>query len=77
MVVAGAIMVMDAASVTHQSPDTDVSDEDAEVSEVYLYSAKLLSAGRTRVGVCMCVHGYLCVSVYAHAQQEVSVSQAN
>lgn len=53
-------MKMDAASVSHQSSDTDVSDEDAEIFEVHLNSAKLLSAGRTCVGVCMCVHVYLC-----------------
>lgn len=53
-------MVMDAASVSRQSPDTDVSDGDAEIFEVHLNSAKLLSAGRTCVGVCMCVHVYLC-----------------
>lgn len=68
-------MVMDAACVSHQSPDTDVSNEDAEIFEVHLNSAKLLSAGRTCVGVCMCVHVYLCDSVYAQRQQEISVCQ--
>lgn len=69
-------MVMDAAAVSHQSPDTDVSDEDAEIFEVCLNSAKLLSAGRTRVGVCMCVHVYLCDTMYSETQQEVAVCQA-
>lgn len=52
-------MVMDAAPVSHQSLDTDVSAEDSEIFEVCLNSAKLLSVGRTCVGVCMCVHVYL------------------
>ena len=52
-------MVMDAAPVSHQSPDTDVSDEDAEIFEVHLHSAKLLSARRTCVGVRMCVSVFI------------------
>lgn len=68
--------VMDASFVSHQSPDTDVSDEDAEVFEVHSNSAKLLSACRICVGVCMCVHVYLCDTVYAQTQQEIAVCQA-
>lgn len=60
------MIVMDAASVTHRSPDTDVSDAEAETFEVHLNSAKLLSVGRTHVGVCR----------YAHTRQEVAVCQA-
>lgn len=57
VVVAGGMTVMDAARVSHKSPDTDVSNEDAEIFEVHLNSAKLLSPGRTCVGVhvCTCV----------------------
>lgn len=69
-------MVIDAVSVSDQSPDTDVSHEDAEIFEVYLNSAKLLFAGRTFVGLCMCVHRYLCDMVYTLMQQEVAVCQA-
>lgn len=69
------MMVMDAAPVTHQSPDTDVSDEGAAISEVHSNSAKLLSASRTCVGGCMCVHVYLCDTVYALTQREVAVCQ--
>lgn len=61
-------------SVSHQSLDTDVSD--AEILEVQLNSAKLLSAGRTRVGVCTYVHVYLCDTVCALMRQEVAVCQA-
>lgn len=68
--------VMDATRVSHQSPDTDVSNEDAEIFEVRLNSAKLLSAGRTCVGVCMHVHVYLCDTLYTQKQQEVFVCQA-
>lgn len=47
--------MMDATSVSHHSPDTDVSDEDA-LFEVRLNSAKLLFLPAKRVGVCMRVH---------------------
>lgn len=52
-------MVMDAVPVSHQSPDTNVSDEDAEIFEVHLNSAELFSAGTTCVGVCMCVFVFM------------------
>lgn len=58
-------------SVSHQSPDTDVSDADAEIFEVQLNSAKFLSAGRTCVGGCTYVHVYLCDTVCALMRQEV------
>lgn len=63
-------------SVSHQSPDTDVSDADAEIFEVQLNSAKFLSAGRTCVGGCTYVHVYLCDTVCALMRQEVAVCQA-
>lgn len=40
------VMMMDARSVSHQRPDTDVSDKDA-ISEVCLRCVKFLSASRT------------------------------
>lgn len=52
---------MDATSVTHLCRDTDVSDGDAEVFEAHLNSGKLLSTGRTCVGVCMCVYMWVYV----------------
>ncbi len=48
-------MLMDAASVSHRSPDTVASDEYAAIFEACLNSAKLLSAARTCVGVHMCI----------------------
>lgn len=51
----GGIIVMDAASVTHQSSDTDVSDAEAEILEVHLNSAKLLPLVE-HMWVCACVH---------------------
>lgn len=66
------MMVIDVTSVSHHSPDTDMSGGDTEIFEVHLNSAKLLSAGRTCVGVRMCVHVDICDTGYAHTQQEVS-----
>lgn len=54
--------------ISHHSPDTDMSGGDTEIFEVHLNSAKLLSAGRTCVGVRMCVHVDVCDTGYAHTQ---------
>lgn len=49
----------DVTSVSHHSPDTDMSGGDTEIFEVHLNSAKLLSAGRTCVCVCACVYMWM------------------
>lgn len=54
---------MDASSVTYHSLDTDVSDVDAEICEVYLNSTKFRSCQQNMRG---CAKGtVLCVFVFS------------